>query len=232
MLLCSTQTRRPTDHGQEFAARLAVVAEGAQHAAGHHGDVGLVHAARGHALVRRLDDDGDAARLQHFLQRVGDLRRELLLDLQAVGVGIDHAGELADADDAPVGQVADMDLADDRHHVVLAMRFEADVAQHHDLVVALDLLEGPLQHVARILIVAGEEFLVGAHDAIGRADQTFAVGIVAGPADQRADRLFGFLARGTRRGRWRARPSRPSSASCSCRSSQLKAGGRARGRVE
>ena len=78
------------------------------------------------------------------------------------------------------------------------MRFEADVAQHHDLVVALDLLEGPLQHVARILIVAGEEFLVGAHDAIGRADQSLAVGIVARPADQRADRLFGLLARGTR----------------------------------
>ena len=107
-------------------------------------DAGLVHAARGHALVRRLDHHGDAARLQHFLHGVGDLGRELLLDLQALGEGIDHARELADADHALVRQVADMDLADDRHHVVLAVGFEADVAQHHDLVVALDLLEGAL----------------------------------------------------------------------------------------
>src|SRR5882672_3420763 len=105
---------RPTDHGQEFAAGLAVVAEGAQHAAGHHGDVGLVHAARGHALVRRLDDDGDATRLQDVLQGVGDLRRELLLDLQAVRIGVDHSGELADAYHALVRQIADMHLADDR----------------------------------------------------------------------------------------------------------------------
>src|SRR5215510_12719691 len=53
---------RPADHGQKFAPRLAVVAERAQHAAGHHGDVGLVHAPGSHALVRRLDDDGHAAR--------------------------------------------------------------------------------------------------------------------------------------------------------------------------
>src|SRR4030095_194091 len=46
----------PTDHGQEFASCLAIVAEGAQHAAGHHGDVGLVDAAGGHALVCSLDN--------------------------------------------------------------------------------------------------------------------------------------------------------------------------------
>src|SRR5438445_785639 len=103
-----SSNRRTSYHGQELAPSLAIVAEGAQHAAGHHGDVGLVHAARGHALVRRLDDHGDAARLQDLLQRVGDLGRELLLDLQAIGIGVDHAGELADADHAPVGQVADM----------------------------------------------------------------------------------------------------------------------------
>src|SRR5512139_3338966 len=120
MMLLDCLDRCPTDHGQEFASCLAIIAEGTQHAAGHHGDIGLVDAAGGHALVRRLDDDGDAARLQDFLQGVGDLRRELLLDLQAEGEGVDHAGELADADDAVVRQVADMDPADDPHHVVVA----------------------------------------------------------------------------------------------------------------
>jgi hypothetical protein len=49
-------------------------------------------------------------------------------------------------DDAPVGQVADVRLADDRHHVVLAMALEADVGQHDDLVVAVDLLERAREH--------------------------------------------------------------------------------------
>jgi hypothetical protein len=151
---------------------------------------------RSAALVRRLADDGHAARLQDLLQRVGDLRRQLLLDLQAMGIGIDHTGELADADHALVRQVADMNPADDRHHVMLAVRLEPDVAQRHDFVVALDLLEGPLQHVARILVIAREELLVGAHDTVGGAGQALTTGIIAGPADQRADGGLGLLARG------------------------------------
>ncbi len=79
--------------------------------------------------------------------------------------------------------------------MVLAIGFETDVAQHDNLVVALDLLEGPAQGFARILVVTREEFLVGAHDAIGRAHQTFTVGIVAGPANERAHRVLGVGAR-------------------------------------
>jgi hypothetical protein len=74
--------RRIADHREEFPPRRLVVAEGAEHAARHHGDAGLVHAARRHAVVRRFDDDGGALRLQHAVERVGDLRRHLLLDLQ------------------------------------------------------------------------------------------------------------------------------------------------------
>src|SRR5262249_12237629 len=39
-------------------------------------------------------------------------------------------------------------------------------------------------------VVAGEEFFIGAHDPVGRADETLALRVVAGPAQQRAD---GFL---------------------------------------
>ena len=133
--------------------------------------------------------------LQHVLQRVGDLRRHLLLDLQPLRVDLDEPRQLRDADDAPVRQVADVHLADDRHHVVLAMALEADVGQHDDLVVAVDLLERAREHRLRVVAVAGEELLVGAHDAAGRLEQALARRVVAGPADQRADRVLGLLAR-------------------------------------
>jgi hypothetical protein len=89
-------------------------------------------------------------RLQHVLDALGDLRGHLLLHLEAARVGLDHARQLADADHLAVGQVADVDLADDRRHVVLAMAFVLDVAQHDHLVVAGDFLEGARQVLARI----------------------------------------------------------------------------------
>jgi hypothetical protein len=64
--------------------------------------------------------------------------------------------------------------------MMLAVRREADVAQQHDLVVAADLLEGPLQVLARIIEIACEPLLVGARDAPWRSDQGFAIGIIAG----------------------------------------------------
>src|SRR6202049_1437637 len=97
-------------------------------------------------------------------------------------------------------EIADMHAADDRRDVMLAMGLEADIAQHHDLVVAAGLLEGALEIFARIVVVAGEPFLVGARYARRRGAQPLAVGIVAGPADQRTDRGLGLGAR---------RPGRP-----------------------
>ena len=79
--------------------------EGAQHAAGDHGHPGLVDATGGHALVCGLDHHGDTARLQHLLDRVGDLRGELLLDLQALGIALHHPGELADPHYPPMRQI-------------------------------------------------------------------------------------------------------------------------------
>src|SRR4051812_8335232 len=47
-------------HSQKFLAGQRVVAKAAQHAAGDEIGVQLVHAARGHAMMRGLDDDADA----------------------------------------------------------------------------------------------------------------------------------------------------------------------------
>ena len=46
----------------------------------------------------------DAARLQHALDAMGDLRGERLLHLQSARERLDHPRELADADDGAVGQ--------------------------------------------------------------------------------------------------------------------------------
>jgi len=84
--------------------------------------------------------------------------------------------------------------ADDRRHVVLAVRLEADVAQQHHLIVALDLLEGALQQIDRIHRVALEEFFGGFHHALWRAGEPLARRIVTGPADQRFHRPQRFVA--------------------------------------
>src|SRR6516165_1878759 len=79
---------------------------------------------------------------------------------------------------------------------MLAMRFEPDVAQQDDLVVASDFFKGPLQIVTGILEITGIPFFVCTSDASGCSDQPFAIGIVAGPANERAHRAFGLRARG------------------------------------
>ena len=133
-----------------------IVAEGAEHLAGDHRHAALVHAAGGHALVAGIDHHRHAGRLQGFLDALGDLRGELFLHLEAAGVALHHARQLADADHAVGRHVADVGAADDRRHVVLAVALELDVAQHHHLVVALDFLEGALEVVGRVLGIAGE----------------------------------------------------------------------------
>ena len=95
--------------------------------------------------------------------------------------------------------VGDVRLADERHHVVLAVRIERDVAHQHHVLVAADLLEGRRQHLGRIVAVAGIKLLVGLHDATRRIAQALAVRIVARPGDQRPHRRLGLLARGPAR---------------------------------
>ncbi len=75
----------------------------------------------------------------------GDLRGEFLLHLETAREAVDHARQLADPDDPIARQIADVRAPDDGRHVMLAERFERDVAQHDHLVVALDLLEGAAQ---------------------------------------------------------------------------------------
>ena len=129
--------------------------------------------------------------LQHVVDAAGDFGRHLFLHLEAAREDVDHAGQLADADDLAGRQVTHVGAADDRRHVVLAVRFELDVAQHDHLVVAAGLLERAAQVVARVDRVAGKPVGVGVDDALRRIEQAFASRVFAGPAQQRADGVLG-----------------------------------------
>src|SRR6476660_7183818 len=88
---------------------------------------------------------------------------------------------------------------------MLAVRLEADVARHHDLVIAAGFLESALEIIARMILVAGKPFLIGAHHPRRRRTQPFAVGVVAGPLNERAHGRLRFFTGHPRRSRLRRR---------------------------
>src|SRR5690348_8829247 len=73
---------------------------------------------------------------------------------------------------------------------MLAVRLERDVLQKDDLVVAADLLERPAEVDGRILLIAARIFTPRTGDPSRGVEKTFAVRIVAGPANERPDRLL------------------------------------------
>jgi len=77
--------------------------------------------------------------------------------------------------------------------VVFAVRFEFDVAQHDQLVVTLDFLEGARQVFARVDAVAAEPVAVGFGDPARGIEQAFARRVFAGPAQQGADGILGLV---------------------------------------
>ena len=89
-----------------------------------------------------------------------------------------------------------MGASDDRQDVMLTVRFHTDIAQHDHFVVAVGLLEGAAEIVKRVFAVTGAKFLVGAHHARRRVDQSFSVGILADEAQDRPHRALGLLASG------------------------------------
>src|SRR5215469_17364268 len=106
---------------------------------------GFADATGGHAFVQRIDHDGDAPRPQTLLERIGDLRGHCLLCLETLRIDIDDPRELRDARHAPIRQIGHMSDSNDRQHMMLAMGFDADIAEHHEIVIALHILESARQ---------------------------------------------------------------------------------------
>src|SRR5579871_4324952 len=185
-------TAAKIDCRQELLPRLGPVTKGSKHAACNHRGFRLVYTSTGHASMGSLNDNGDASRLEHTIQGIGDLRRHSLLNLHASRVDLDDPGQFGDADNPLVGQVAEMRPPDDRRHVVLAVRYETDIAQQHHLVISGHFLESPLQQLVRIFVISGKPLSIGASDTRRCVDQPLAPRVIAGPTDQGDNGLFDF----------------------------------------
>src|SRR3546814_15453208 len=72
---------------------------------GHHRHAMLPYTARRHAAMGRLDNNGNAPRLQRVLQRRPDLAGEALVAMQPAGEGTDQRRQFRDDDDAAMGPV-------------------------------------------------------------------------------------------------------------------------------
>ena len=97
-----------------------VVAKRAEHRARDGERVLLLDAAHRHAEVRGFADHRDAERIDLLADRLGDLVRHPLLDLQAAGKHVHEPRDLAEADDAVARNVRDVALAEKRQQVMFA----------------------------------------------------------------------------------------------------------------
>src|ERR671910_1026382 len=164
------------------------VAQLTAHRAGQGLRTGLANSPHGHAQVFGFDDDDDPRRLQQAAQRVGNLGRQPLLYLWALGVHVDEPRQLGQAGDAPVGtgDVAHVRVTVERHQVVFARRGHFDVLHQDQLVVAE--LEGRRQDLGRILAQPPEHLLVGTGEPGRRVAESFARRILTDGDEQLPDR--------------------------------------------
>src|SRR5437899_8816010 len=88
--------------------------------------VALAHASHLRAEVHCVEVHSDAVGLQHTHKLVRDLNPDALLNREAPREHPHQAGELGDADDLLVRDVADEGVTVERQRVVLAKRVEVD----------------------------------------------------------------------------------------------------------
>src|SRR5215475_1835291 len=113
-----------------------------------------------------LHHHGNAARLEHFVDCHYHLRCQMLLGLQAACIDVNQASKLRQSDDARNWDVGDMSPAMERHHVMLAVGVEPDVAHQDKLVVAAHFAERAIKHIGCTLPIAAIELLKGGNDAL------------------------------------------------------------------
>jgi len=93
-------------------------------------------------------------------------------------------------------QVGDRSLADDRRHVMLAVRLKRDILEQDDLVVAADLMKYPGEVDRGVFPVTLAIFLPGPADARWHIEQSFAIRVITRPADQRANGVLHVIGNG------------------------------------
>jgi hypothetical protein len=177
------------DQGEELGSGFFFLAETAEHRGRHGGGVLLLDSAHHHAQVAGFDDNADALGFDYFLDGFGDLGGEALLNLQAAREELDEARDFAEADNTSVGDVGNVDFAEEREQVMLAETEHLDIFHDHHFVVG-DGEEGAFEEGLGIFLVSlGEEFH-GFVDALRGGGETFAVGIFAEADEGFADEVF------------------------------------------
>ena len=74
----------------------------------------LLDSSHHHAQMASLNDDADALGFDHFLNDLGDLRGQALLDLQPARKQFDQARDFAEANDPAIGNVGYVHFAEKR----------------------------------------------------------------------------------------------------------------------
>src|SRR6516165_2560406 len=155
-------------HGDEADLVVGIVLKAAGELRGDGGRSRLLHAAQRHAHVLGLDHHRHAARGQDLLDGGGDLRGHTLLRLQPARIDVDEAGKLGKSHHPVHRIISYVRLAHERHHVVLAMGIEGDIAHQHEVVIPPDLAERAFEHIDRAFAIAAVKFFIGVDHALGR----------------------------------------------------------------
>ena len=130
--------------------------------------------------------------MQGFLDAVPDLDGQPLLDLQAAGVGLDDAGNLAQAGDLAIGDVGDVGLADEGQEVVLAGAVELDVLDQDHLLVFL-VEHGGADDLRPVFPITLGQVLKGLSDTLGRLEEAFTRFVFAEEAEDFFDMARNLL---------------------------------------
>src|SRR6516165_3184844 len=122
------------DKGEKLGSGGDGSSKTSQHRRGGHHRVLLLNPSHHHAQVLSLDGDTHAVCFDRLHDEVRNLIGEALLNLQASRIHVLHARQLADAKDAPLGNVANVAATKERKEVMLAKAVELDVPGDHHVV--------------------------------------------------------------------------------------------------
>src|ERR1700722_7085327 len=177
------------NQGKEFRTRFFFVAEAAQHGRGDGGGMLLFHAAHHHAEMTGFDDHANTLGLDYFLNGLGDLGGETLLNLKATGEQFDEPRNFAETDDAALGNIGDVDLAEKWQQVMFAEAEHFNVFDDDHLVVA-DGEERAFEQGLRIFLVSLSEEPHGFMHALGGCGEAFAFGVFTEADEHFVDQIF------------------------------------------
>lgn len=180
--------------------RLSAFPKHTRHTARRSRSGGLPNASHNHTQMRAFHNDRNALRPQDLLDGDSDLPRQPLLQLQTARKHLCDAGKLGEAEDAPVGDVANVHFARERDEVVLAHGEDLDVLDDDELVVVFGE-DGVVDDRLQVFLVAFGEVEHGFCVARWRVEEALAVGVFTDAFEDRTDaagRLVDWLVGGRR----------------------------------